>query len=121
MGGSVDELVNKAVMFNLADEIEELHAGAPWQNGDRNAKTLVKTADLRVTLVTLKEGAALDEHHAEGRVTIHALAGVLRVNAVGATRQLEAGDLLVLDRGVVHEVAAIEDAAFLLTLVPARN
>jgi quercetin dioxygenase-like cupin family protein len=116
-----NDLPSKAESFNLNDEKEELFTGAAWRNGDRSAKTLVKTPDLRLVLVALKEGAALEEHHVDGRTIIHTLSGTLRVSAVGATRQLEVGDLLVLDRGVAHEVAAVEDAAFLLTLALAAK
>jgi quercetin dioxygenase-like cupin family protein len=43
------------------------------------------------------------------------MAGRLRVVSTD-THDLESGELVVIGRGVVHEVLALEDAAFLLTI-----
>jgi quercetin dioxygenase-like cupin family protein len=120
MSGLANDLITKAQSFNLAEEIEDLHASAAWEEGDRISKTLIKTADIQITLLTLKEGASLEEHYPDCRTLIHQLSGTIRVNAVGATRQLEPGDLLILDRAVAYEITAVEDAAFLVTLAIAR-
>lgn len=40
--------------FDLTHEEAQLHAEQAWRQGDRNAKTLVKEADFRMVLVTLR-------------------------------------------------------------------
>jgi quercetin dioxygenase-like cupin family protein len=101
--------------FDLTRELEQLSAEPEWRNG-QNAKTLVKYDDLRVVLTALKAQARLPEHKTDGRISIQAVAGHIHVHAQGRTFDLRAGGLVALDRGVPHDVEALEDSAFLLTI-----
>jgi quercetin dioxygenase-like cupin family protein len=101
--------------FDLPAEIDRLHAETTWSTG-HNARTLIKCDDLRVVLSTLRAGARIPEHKAEGRVSVHVLSGHIRVRASGRTFNLRPGGLLALDGGVPHDVAALEQSAFLLTI-----
>jgi quercetin dioxygenase-like cupin family protein len=101
--------------FDLASEINQLHRDAESSTG-RNAKTLVKCDDFRVVLTTLRAGARMPEHRTEGRISIHAVRGHLRIRAEGRTFDLATGGLLALDAGVAHDVDALEDSALLLTI-----
>jgi hypothetical protein len=53
-------LAGEVLRFALHAEVERLHAEPAWQRGDRNAVTLVKEGDLRMTLVSLKAGGCLE-------------------------------------------------------------
>jgi quercetin dioxygenase-like cupin family protein len=89
--------------------------------GDRNAITLIKEGDLRITLTALRAGARMDPHRTYGYTSIQVMAGRLRVVST-ETYDLGAGELLVIGEAVAHEVLAIEDAAFLLTIaLPAAS
>src|SRR5688572_14931116 len=101
--------------FDLPAEIERLKAEAAWSRG-HNAKTLAKYDDLRVVLMTFAADARVPEHHAEGGVTIHVVAGKVDVGAVGRTFRLGAGGVLVLQSGVKHHLHALEESAVLLTI-----
>lgn len=101
--------------FDLARELGELHRESEWQTG-QNGKTLVKYDDLRIVLTVLKAGRRIAEHQTEARISIQTVAGRLQVRAEGRTFTLPAGTLLALDRGLPHEVEALEDSAFLLTI-----
>lgn len=101
--------------FDLAREVEALHREPDWAAG-QNAKTLVKYGDLRVVLTALRAHARLALHQTDGRVTIQTVAGHVQVRAEGRTFELQAGRLLALDRGVAHEVEALDESAFLLTI-----
>src|SRR5690349_12946817 len=101
--------------FELGREIDQLGAEPEWKTG-HNARTLVKYDDLRVVLVALRADARIPEHRADGRVTIHAIRGRVHVRAEGRTFDLPAGALVALDRGVPHDVHAIDDSAILLTI-----
>lgn len=101
--------------FDLSSALTQLHAEAAWESG-RNARTLVKYDDLRIVLMALKDQARIPVHRAEGRISIQTLVGHLRVQAEGRTFDLREGGLLTLERGVPHEVEALGDSAFLLTI-----
>jgi quercetin dioxygenase-like cupin family protein len=101
--------------FDLARELEQLHREPGWSGG-QNAKTLVKYEDFRVVLTALKAHARLPEHQTEGRISIQTVAGHLQLRAQGRTFDLPTGRLLALDQGVSHDVEALEESAFLLTI-----
>ena len=101
--------------FDIAREVETLHGEAEWEAG-RNARTLVKYDTLRVVLTALKAHGGIPEHQTEGRISIQTIRGRIQVRAEGRTFNLSAGMLLALDEGVRHEVHAVEDSVFLLTI-----
>ena len=105
----------KYAELNLIRELEQLQREPEWQKG-RNAKTLVKHESLRVVLTALKAHARIPEHQTEGRITIQPFRGHILVRADGRTFDLPVGTVLALDQGLRHDVEAIEDSAFLLTI-----
>ena len=100
---------------DLVREVDQLHREPEWKTG-QNARTLVKYDDLRLVLVALKAHARLETHRTEGRISIHTIRGHVQVRAEGRTFGLPAGTLLALDQGLRHDVEALEDSAFLLTI-----
>ena len=107
--------------FDLARELEQLHHEPGWSSG-QNAKTLVKYDDFRVVLIALKAHARLPGHQTEGRISIQTVAGHIQVRAQGRTFDLPMGRLLALDRRLPHDVEALEEGAFLLTIAwPGRD
>ena len=100
--------------FVLADEIERFAPG-PGASG-RRAEILVKRDGLRVVLITMRAGAALQEHTAPGPITLQALRGRFRVSIEQTEGELAAGELIAIASGVPHGVRAIDDGAFLLTI-----
>ncbi len=106
--------------FDLHDEWQNLRAETTWSTG-HNAKTLAKYDDFRVVLIAFRAGARLAEHKTEGRISVHLLAGHVRVKAEGRTFDLRPASLLTLDQGVPHDVDALEESALLLSIAwPAR-
>ena len=101
--------------FDLPAEIHRLKAESTWSSG-HNARTLIRYDDLRVVLMALQPGARVPEHQADGRVLVQVLVGHIQVRAAGRTFSLRVGGLLALDRGVRHDVTALEESAFLLTI-----
>jgi len=101
--------------FDLTREVDQLHREPGWTSG-QNAKTLIKYDDFRVVLTVLKAGMRIPGHQTEGRISIHTVAGHIQVRAQGRTFDLSAGSLLALDRGLPHDVEALEDSALLLTI-----
>jgi quercetin dioxygenase-like cupin family protein len=101
--------------FDLTAEVDRLHREVTWKTG-RNARTLMKYDDLRVVLTALRANARIQEHKTEGRISVHMLSGHLRLNASGRTFDLLPGSLLALDQGTPHDIEALEESAFLLTI-----
>ncbi len=66
--------------------------------------------------MALESGAQLAEHQTKGRISIHTIAGHIVVRADGRTFDLPVGTLLTLDEGLPHDVEALEESAFLLTI-----
>lgn len=118
--GHAPELAGPFREFDLTAEIHRLHAETTWKNG-QNARTLLKYDDLRVVLTALKSGERIPEHTTEGRISLHVLSGQIRVKASGRTFVLRAGGLLGLDQEIPHDVEALEDSAFLLTIAWPRK
>ena len=100
---------------DLGREVEELHREPEWANG-QNAKTLVKYEDLRIVLTVLKPRKKVPGHQANGRVSIQAISGHVLVRADGRTFDVTPGRVVTFDRGVVHDLEAIEESAVLQTI-----
>ena len=66
--------------------------------------------------MALRARARVPGHQTKGRISIHTVVGHILVRADGRTFDLPGGALLALDRSVPHEVEAVEDSAFLLTI-----
>ncbi len=114
-------LTGTSLHFDLHREIADLQGARPWSETGRNAKTLVKHADLRIVLTVLRKGVKLQAHKAEGRTSIHAISGRMQLRLPAQTVELAAGQLLALDQAVSHDVEALEDSAFLLTIAWQRE
>lgn len=106
--------------FDLEREVEQLRSEPAWSSG-QNAKTLVKYEDFRVVLTALQARARLPGHQTDGRISIQTLAGHIQVRAEGRTFDLPAGRFLALDRGLPHDVEALEESAFLLSIAWPRH
>ena len=101
--------------FDLNAQIEQLKCEPAWQNG-RNAKTIVKYPDFRIVLMLMKAQTRIEKHHADGRISVQTIAGHIRMHVAGKDFDLPVGHLLALDHEVRHDVEALEDSAFLLTI-----
>src|SRR5690242_3543053 len=102
--------------FATEKEIEKLKASEQWRRESRAALTLVKTPAVTIVLVALHAGAVMKEHHAEGPITLAVLEGAIRFKTAGEERVLRRGGLLALADAIQHEVEAIEESAFVLTV-----
>ena len=107
--------------YDLVRELRQLHEEPSWKNG-QNAKTLVKYADFRVVLMALKLSSRIPGHNAPGRISIHMISGHVLVHALERTFDLLPGSFLALDKAVPHDLEALEDSAFVLTIAwPGRG
>jgi quercetin dioxygenase-like cupin family protein len=108
-------MVDKLAQFDLLKEIAESEKNKPWQSG-HNARTLFKKHDLRIVLITMEAAARMKEHHADGTISIHVVKGQIRVTVHGKSHDVLAGNVFALAASIRHDVEAIVDSAFLLTI-----
>jgi quercetin dioxygenase-like cupin family protein len=114
--GMTARLTAPLLAFDLAAEIEQLHNEDHWLKDGRISKTLVKHSDFRIVLMFMKAGTLMQEHKTDARISIHALSGRLLIKLDSQTVELPAGHLLVLEKGLSHDVKAMEESAFLLSI-----
>jgi quercetin dioxygenase-like cupin family protein len=81
------------------------------------ASIVAKTKTLEIRRLNLAKGREIPPHHARGEITVHCLEGRIAFTSDGATRELGAGQLLVLPAGVPHSLVGLEDATVLVTKV----
>ena len=129
----VSERLGRSVAhIDLAMEIELLRGEETYQRVGRNGKTLVKRPDFRVVLVAIRGGSRADGvfigvetfgHSAPAKVlaekyglTVEAVLGRIRMKVPGGEVELGPGHLVALERDESHDVEALEDSAFLLTI-----
>lgn len=115
---AIDGTLNSPLLeFDLNAELEALHGDEAWsQATGRSSRTLVKHADLRVVLIAMKANTRMHEHAAAGRISVHTLKGHIRLHLPEQAVDLPEGHLLALDQCLPHDVEAMEESAFLLTL-----
>jgi quercetin dioxygenase-like cupin family protein len=105
-----------SVTFGLAEIADELAREPAFVREGHTARTLVRSSDLRVLLVALEAGKKIAEHHADVTATIQVLRGHVRVGLWDREEELGPGQLLLLAPGTRHELHALADSAFVLTL-----
>ena len=108
-------MIKDLAQFDLAQEMVDSEQKKPWQSG-HYAKSLFKKSDLRIVLISMEKGSIMKEHHADGTLSVHVLKGAIRFTIHGKARELRTGSLLTLGASIKHEVEAMEESAFLLTI-----
>ena len=102
--------------FDLSEEIDALQHEDGWRKTGHSAKTLVKHHDFRIVLIAMKRGTRLEEHKTEGAISIQPIQGQLQLRVGAQTMEVTVGSLLALDRGLSHDVEALVDSAFVLSV-----
>lgn len=111
----VGTLSGPLLQFYLEHEIQQLQLEGRWQIG-HTAKTLVKYENLRVVLIAMNAGGRVDKHRTLGRISVQCLRGRIRFRTDGQSAELSAGQMLTLDSDIPHDVEAVSDSAFLLSI-----
>lgn len=110
------QLAGAVLTFSLGIEDDALRERAATASDGRAAKTLVEQGPLRITLVALTPGTALQPHQVAGPVSIQTIRGTLRITTEAGNVDLPAGDLVTFGPGVVHTVQALDNCAMLITV-----
>lgn len=115
-------LRGKVLTFLLGAEESELQERAASSKSGRAAKTLVKEGPIRITLVALTKGTALQSHEVAGPLSIQCLRGCLRVTTGEGDADVPPGGLVALESGLAHAATAADDCTLLITVaMPGRE
>jgi quercetin dioxygenase-like cupin family protein len=108
-------MLKDLAQFDLAEEMKNSDQKRPWTMG-HFARTLFKKLDFRMVLISMDKGSILKEHHADGTISVQVLKGSIRFTAHGEAHRLQLNAILMLGASIKHEIEALEDSAFLLTV-----
>ncbi|MDO8432091.1 MAG: hypothetical protein Q7S58_06725 [Candidatus Binatus sp.] len=76
----------------------------------------MKNSRVTIMLVALHAGAVMKEHRAAGPMTLAVIEGSIHFKACGEELVMRRGGLLALGDAIQHEVEALEESAFVLTV-----
>jgi quercetin dioxygenase-like cupin family protein len=113
--GNDGNMIEEVAQFDLAAEIDLSQAKKPWPSGI-HAVTLFKKLDFRIVLISMESGARMKEHHVDGTSSVQVLKGSIRYTAQGQTHELQAGSILAVAAAIKHDVEALDESIFLLTI-----
>jgi quercetin dioxygenase-like cupin family protein len=99
----------------LSEVITICAAGPP--EPDARPMALAKTETLEIRRLTLPKGREIPTHHAPGEIVVQCLAGRIAFTSGGATRDIGAGQMIVLAAGEPHSLVGLEDSSVLVTKV----
>ena len=111
----IAEIGERSIQMSLEDEAEALRNRPEWLSGIARKK-LIQYPDFQITLRRMKPHTRIPNHYNPGRICVQTLFGHIRMHADGKTFDLRRGQCLVLDHAVTHDVEAVEESAFLLTV-----
>lgn len=98
------------------DDVIDIRPLGPALAGTKSS-TLAKVPTLEVHRLVVARGRAIPTHQARGAITVHCLEGWITFTACGNTRELGAGQMLVLAAGEPHSLVGVEDSSVLVTKV----
>ena len=103
------------VRINIPDYVRQIKDEKGWENGDRNAITLLHNGFMRIVLIALKEGVEMS-HAVDGAISIQVLDGRLWVETEAQSFSVDEEEIAALQPQLRHYVFAEEETVFLLTL-----
>jgi quercetin dioxygenase-like cupin family protein len=83
--------------------------------------TVAKRRGLCVVLFHFEQGGELPEHAVDGETTIHVLDGSLSIQTAENTHEIGAGEMLILEPLVEHDVRAEAETKMLMTVCVAES
>jgi quercetin dioxygenase-like cupin family protein len=104
------------LIFDLPVLMKKIKQEDSWQNGQRNAITLLKSDNMRLVLIALRAGEEIDFRQSDNLISLQLLEGNSEFRAVNKTVELKQGNLITLHENMEHSLIAISETIFLLTI-----
>ncbi len=102
--------------FDLTEVIKKIKQENTWKIGERNAITLLKSANMRIVLIALHGQMEINFHQSGNMISVQLLEGKVNFQTEDQSVMLEKGSLLTLHENMKHTLIAIEESVFLLTV-----
>lgn len=84
---------------------------------DAVTTSLLKTPALQLMRMVLQAGQRVPEHHVAGAITVHCLEGEVVISTPSRECHISAGQLVMLEGGEPHALAAAADSSLLVTVL----
>lgn len=98
------------------DEIDaQLRAESDGQSGLWQ-KMILSESDTRLVLLCFDANGSKENHSVPGRATITVIDGAINFNVAGTTFNMKAGDVIVLEPNVEHNLTATEKSRVLVNI-----
>ncbi|HEX2920148.1 MAG TPA: hypothetical protein VHO50_03180 [Bacteroidales bacterium] len=107
----------KADTEKLKKIISNLKAEKKWTDGELNSVILVNSSSYKVLLTVLHEGSEVITYQANDSITLQIIEGSLLLHLKEEKIALGEGEMITINEKVRYSFDAVEDTAFLLTLV----
>jgi quercetin dioxygenase-like cupin family protein len=107
---------DRGVSYDLERITRELRDEEAYERSGHTARTLVRTSDLRVVVIAIKEGSRIAEHQVNETASVQVVSGNIRLDLPDRQLELGVGQLAILEPGLVHEVEGATDSTFVLTM-----
>ena len=108
-------LMERLMVFSIADEIAALRDEDEWQENEKNSRTLAKEVDFRAVLTVMHTGATIEEQDGDARASVQVFEGEAELEIDGRSAALTAGQVAVVDSGQPWVLHATSDCAALIT------
>lgn len=96
----------------------DLNQLAEFKEKGLGVQMVAQSAHARHVLFSFKAGQGLREHQTTSQITVQVISGEVTFSAEDNTRQLTAGQMVLLEGDIPHAVEATSDAVMLLIMTP---
>ncbi len=104
------------VSIDIPAIVKQIKNEKPWNESDRNAITVFKTNGLSIVLIALHKNAAMAQNIADGLMSIQVAEGEIIFSTDDESINLKANQMLALHSGILHNILAVQESVFLLTV-----
>jgi quercetin dioxygenase-like cupin family protein len=107
----------KASTFDVPAIIDDLKKQQNWLNGEISSVILLSSPTIKVLLTLMHEGTEVISYQADDSVTFQVIDGSMILHIGDESILIREGEMLTLDEKLKYSFDAVEETAFLLTLV----
>lgn len=112
---TADVSKDEAAIINVEQLIRQAKNDAAWKSEKLYSKTLLKDAELRIVLIGIHEGSAIEMHEADSTVCLQVLEGILIYATEQKTLPVNEGEMFIVEKGTLHGLSAKIPTLFLMT------
>ncbi len=105
------------LLIDLPSFCEQIKKEKTWKENDRNSIAVFKTDKMRIVLVAMHKDAEMHTKHPENILSLQVIEGTIKLSTKQKSVEITKGQLLALHEQVDYSLHALEETAFLLTIV----